>query len=288
VSWRSVSAGSRRAVSELRIPARRRYSSVPIAENERAESPAFEPLQAMSIPAALRRPVVAIPLVWFLCGLAWTQQSFLYLTIRGRLNGATWLSLAANDMWSATIWAALTPLVFLLSRRWPLRRGSLITRVPVYAVVTCAMVIAHNFAWQRVIQPQSSIFAPQYLMSFVVGFLIMCMLIALGHRGVLAEWLHDRETNAELLRAELDEARTRAEKLQAIPPILLRSLDGIADTARRDPALTERQLTRLADYLRIALECTDARGITPERERALEAAVAELQETGAYSLTLIA
>jgi sensor histidine kinase YesM len=285
---RLASSDSGGAVSELRIPARRRYSSVPIAENERAESPAFEPLQAMSIPAALRRPVVAIPLVWFLCGLAWTQQSFLYLTIRGRLNGATWLSLAANDMWSATIWAALTPLVFLLSRRWPLRRGSLITRVPVYAVVTCAMVIAHNFAWQRVIQPQSSIFAPQYLMSFVVGFLIMCMLIALGHRGVLAEWLHDRETNAELLRAELDEARTRAEKLQAIPPILLRSLDGIADTARRDPALTERQLTRLADYLRIALECTDARGITPERERALEAAVAELQETGAYSLTLIA
>ena len=70
--------------------------------------------------------------------------------------------------------------------------------------------------------------------------------------------------------------------------MLLQSLDGIAKTVRRDPALTERQLTRLGDYLRLALECTDARGITPERERALDAAVAELRDSGAYSLTLSA
>ena len=68
--------------------------------------------------------------------------------------------------------------------------------------------------------------------------------------------------------------------------MLLQSLSGIADTVRRDPDLTEKQLARLADYLRLALECTDARGITPERERALEAAVATLRETGAYTLTL--
>ena len=45
---------------------------------------------------------------------------------------------------------------------------------------------------------------------------------------------------------------------------------------------------RLADYLRLALECTDERGITPERERALHGAVVELQMIGAYSTTLTA
>ena len=74
--------------------------------------------------------------------------------------------------------------------------------------------------------------------------------------------------------------------MQAIPPVLLHSLDGIAETVRRDPALTERQLTRLADYLRLALECTDERGMTPERERALDSAVAALRDSGAYSLDL--
>jgi sensor histidine kinase YesM len=287
-SLRLSSNESGGAVAELRIPVRRRYSSVPMPETERADVHAFEPLQTVAIPVWLRRPVVAIPLIWFLCGLAWTQQSFLYLTLRGRLNGATWISLLANDMFSAAIWAAITPITFFLARRFPLRRGAMLIRVPVYVVFGGVAVIAHNYVWQRAIQPGGTVFAPQYLMSFVVGFLIMCMLVALGHRGLLADWLRARETNTELLRAELDEARHRAEKLQAIPPVLLRSLDGIAETARRDPALTERQLTRLADYLRLALECTDERGITPEREHALEAAVAELQVTGAYSLTLSA
>jgi hypothetical protein len=72
--------------------------------------------------------------------------------------------------------------------------------------------------------------------------------------------------------------------------VLLQSLDGIALTVRRDPSLSERQLMRLGDYLRLALECTDERGVTPERERALDTAVAALRDSGAYTLgaTLIA
>jgi LytS/YehU family sensor histidine kinase len=107
---------------------------------------------------------------------------------------------------------------------------------------------------------------------------------------VLATWLRSREADAAALSAELAAAQIRAAKLQAIPPVLLQSLDGIAKTVRRDPSLTERQLTRLGDYLRLALECTDSRGVTPEREHALDAAVAALRDSGAYShdLTLSA
>jgi sensor histidine kinase YesM len=100
---------------------------------------------------------------------------------------------------------------------------------------------------------------------------------------LLIEWLRTREAAAASLRVELTDAQQRAAKLQSVPPILLRSLDGIAESARRDPALTERQLTRLADYLRIALECSDDRGVTPERELALADAVAALGRTGAFS-----
>jgi hypothetical protein len=125
-------------------------------------------------------------------------------------------------------------------------------------------------------------------MSFIVGFLIICVLFAAGHREQLFGWLRARETDTELLRAELAAARTRAMKIQEIPPILLRALDGIADCIGRDSSLTERQLTRLGDYLRLALECTDERGVTPERDRALHAAVVDLQTLGAYSLTLTA
>ena len=110
------------------------------------------------------------------------------------------------------------------------------------------------------------------------------IIVAVAHRKVLVDWLRTREAAARALRAELERAQQRAAKLQLIPPILLGSLEGIAETVRRDPVQTERQLTRLADYLRIALECSDERGITPERERALENALAALRQSGAYSL----
>ena len=98
----------------------------------------------------------------------------------------------------------------------------------------------------------------------------LCVLVAIGHRGVLPSGC-ERAKPRRCARAPSSPRRRHARaKLQAIPPVLLQSLDGIAETVRRDPQLTERQLTRLADYLRLALECTDERGMTPERERALE------------------
>ena len=54
--------------------------------------------------------------------------------------------------------------------------------------------------------------------------------------------------------------------------------------------MTKRQLTRLADYLRVALECADPLGVTSERRRRLDAAAAALRDSGAYApdLTLYA
>ena len=286
-SLRLSSNESGGAVAVLRIPARRRDSAAVVALDH-TEPIVVESLRMISMPAFFRHSVAATIAIWLAWGLGWTQQSFVYLTLRGRLNGATWLSIAKNDMASAVLWALLTPIVFWYSRRFPVRRDGLAWRIGLYTVLAALTVIVHNVVWQRIAAPGSNAFSSPYLMSYVVGFMIVGVLVAAGHRGVLTEWLRARENDAEALRAELDEARERAEKLQAIPPVLLRSLDGIAETAQRDPSLTERQLTRLADYLRLALECTDERGITPERERALDAAVAELRSTGACSLTLTA
>jgi hypothetical protein len=274
------------AVAELRIPARRRgVSTVDHAPLSRAEPQLLERFAPIRAPAFLHRPAVAVVLLWFVAGLLWTQQSYLYLSLRGRLNGMTWLGIAKGDMVSAATWALLTPIVLRFARVVPLRRSGIAWRGAAYITFGATVVIVHNLIWQRIISPGTPLFSATNQMTFVVGFLIVCLLFATGHREQLFAWLRARESDTELLRAELAAARSRAIKLQEIPPILLRSLDGIADGVGSDASLTERQLTRLADYLRLALECTDERGITPERERALHAAVVELEASGAYSLT---
>jgi two-component system LytT family sensor kinase len=277
------------AVSELRVPARRRGdANADVPSFTRNDPQLVEAFRSISVPVFFRHRGLAVVLTWVIAGLLWTQQSYLYLSIRGRLNGATWLDTAKGDMLSAAVWALLTPIVLHFARVLPLRRDGAIWRGLAYLAFAVITVVVHNLVWQRIISPSVPLFSASYEMSFIVGFLIICVLFAAGHREQLFAWLRARETDTDLLRVELSAARARAMKLQEIPPILLRSLDGIADGVGRDSSLTERQLTRLADYLRLALECTDERGITPERERALHAAVVELQTIGAYSITLTA
>ena len=275
------------AVAELRVPARRKSDTLEQdAPSAGASSPLIDEERPIPMPDWLRRPTTMIAVSWFLFGVMWTQQSFLDLLLRGRLGGASWLSLAKRDMLSALVWAALTPVVLWFTRVFPLRRGQLVVRGVVYVVVGGITTVAQAAIWRLLAALPMPLSSPTFQMTFIVGFLIFCAIVAVGHRQRLIDWIRSREAVAADLRRQLDEAQERAAKLQSIPPVLLRALDGIAQTARHDPSLTERQLTVLADYLRIALECTDARGVTPEREHALEQSVAALRQTGAYPLDL--
>lgn len=279
------------AVAELSVPVRKRGDPLgAVATDTTVATIGESSLVALDIPAALQRPRVAIPVIWFACGLVWTQQSWLYETLRDRLGAQTWVSIARNDMTSALVWALLTPIVLALVRRVPLRRPRLALRALGYAAAGVGTMMLHITLLQRLTGRSGALFSPQWQMNVLVDVVIVTALVAIAHRSMLAEWLRTRDAAAASLGAALEAAQARAKQLQEIPPVLLRSLDGIAHTARRDPALTERQLTRLGDYLRLALECTDERGITPERERALGTAVTALRDSGAYShdLTLIA
>ncbi|HEY4305857.1 MAG TPA: histidine kinase, partial [Gemmatimonadaceae bacterium] len=280
--------GSGGTVAELRIPARRRDAVSTTAEHAAAREviAAEHEDRAIEIPAWLQRRAVSIPFVWFICGVMWTQQSFLYLLMRGQLAGATWLSLAKSDMVSAFVWALFTPIILFITETMPLRRERLGLRISAYLVLTGVATIAHVALWHMLAAAAIPLFAPETEMMYIVGILVFATIVAVGHRRRLLDWIQSREATAAELRQRLDEAQQRATKLQSIPPVLLHVLDGIGETARHDPELTERQLTVLADYLRIALECTDARGVTPERERLLDLALAALRQTGAYSRDL--
>jgi len=287
----SAAVGAGGAVAELALPVRKRGDPLgSVASDSAVASIADSSLVALHVPRVLQRPWLAIPAVWFVWGLVWTQQSWLYDTLAHRLGSQTWLSIARNDMTSALVWALLTPIILWLVKRMPVRGTRLPARMLGYVAAGIATTIVHVALLQRLTGRAGALFAPEWQMSFIVDFMIFAVLATIGHRGIFVEWLRAREAASAKLTAELSAAQARATKLQAIPPVLLRCLDGIARTVRRDPALTERQLTRLGDYLRLALECTDERGITPERERALDAAVAALRDSGAYShdITLIA
>ncbi len=291
---RLMSNSSGGAIAELTVPARRHPAAAHDARLGDAGGPptaAESTVRVFSAPAALRHPAVAIGVAWLLFGLLWTQQSFAYDIVRHRLGSRPWLSIAAIDMTSALIWAVLTPIVLAAAKRYPIRRSNVIRTTLGYVIAGIVTTFVHAAVHQQLTARDTPLWSPYWQASFAIGFVIFFILAAIGNRRAFADWLRAREEAAATLTVELADAQRRAAALQVIPGVLLRALDGIATTVRLDPAVTERQLARLGDYLRLALEYSDARGIAPDRQHALDGALALALaaiggDSGAHSQTL--
>lgn len=274
-------------IAELRIPVRTRPSN-----NQNEGSPIQSaarqldktPAGLLRIPRLFRRPWVAIAITWLLFGLLWTQQSIWYF---GMLHwGQSWYSLMRVNMLAAVLWALMTPSVLGLSRAVSMRWRSIEIRALVLIPAAFCAAFVHVAALRGIIRDPAPLFSEAWQSLLVVDFVIFFVLTSLGHRILLLNWLHERETAATTLTAELAAAEAQAKKVRGIPPVLLNCLESIAKTVARDPAATEKQLTRLADYLRIALQCTDERGVTPAREETLGTALEGLRSMDAYLSSL--
>ncbi len=273
--------------AEVRVPRERRdgrHTATEIADASEPRSDA-EPgaFVSMRLPSFLSSPAARLALVWTACAGVWMQQSYVYLLVRHRLDGASWPPLARFDATNAFLWALLTPLVLRTMKRFPVR-GARAWLHALGLVGTCAAVtIAHTELLRVLTGRTSPLWSSAFLSNLIVDIWIFAVLVVVAHRAMLAEWLRQREADTSALETEVAIARDRSAELRRIPPMLLQSLDGIAATVRRDPGATERQLTRLADYLRVALECADPLGVTTERRRRLDGAAAALRESGAFA-----
>jgi hypothetical protein len=174
--------------------------------------------------------------------------------------------------------------VFLAARRWPIRQPWIGLRIALYALGGVMVAILHPLLLQRVTNPQSPFLTLVYPGGVVVALAIVVVLVAIGHRRQLADWLRTRELADAMLGAEVRSARARAERLHEVSPVLLRALERIAEVVQLEPRRTEELLARLADYLRAAIECSDELGVTPERERVLSYCVARVEESGGFVL----
>jgi len=217
--------------------------------------------------------------IWAICGLLWTAQSYAYLRIRDRLGSYTLLSLTVHDVGAALLWAAIAPIVFAASARVPLTRSRLASRVPLYLVGSAALAIGHAAVLMRIFTPKLPFWSAANTNTFVLNILIISVLIGIGHRRQLIDWMREREHLAAQLSVELHAARERASRLQTIPPVVLSALDRViaAVSATPSPRRTEQLLARLGDYLRVAIECSDEQGVTGAREQSLARALAQLE-----------
>jgi hypothetical protein len=264
------------AIAEVTLPARRAMdvASEPPAPNEEDFRESALDASGSLAPAAMpSRPARAalVLAIWLACGFLWTLQSYAYLRIRNRMGTYTFLSILRHDVAAALGWACLAPIVFAATSRFPLTRSRLLVRVPAYLAGITVLAILHAVVLTKLFTPRVALWSQVNANTLILNFLILAVLVAIGHRRQLADWMRTRERAAAALSAELVAARERAARLQSIPPVVLDALDRAIEAVSADssPQHTEQLLARLADYLRVAIECSDQEGLTESRQQSL-------------------
>ena len=214
-----------------------------------------EPRAAAVSRWALANPALAAAAVWTLVGALRIQHSYAYMLFRDRFTPAAMAEAIRYDIAVATLWLALTPLLFVFGRRLPLRRHMLALRVVAHMAVAGGVAFVHAALTGAVVagfrQPLLAGVAGEV---FAWNVAVYAIVLAIAHHRQLDAWRREIETAADRLRHELDEARFRRVMLELRPQVLLDTLRRLVTLVSDDPRRSEKILADIGGFLRYTLD----------------------------------
>ncbi|HEX9304033.1 MAG TPA: histidine kinase [Thermoanaerobaculia bacterium] len=201
--------------------------------------------------------------VW--CFVAVLQATQRYL--RGReLEPNPWVfwSALGDNLALAAIWAAATPLVMRIARRYPFPGRSLPVLAAIHLPAAAAIAFLHTFVSNVVYKvvvapsvPWAELLANGLHSAVETGpTRIATYLQIVGVTWGLDDYRawREGEIRASHLQAQLARERLEALKLQLHPAFLFQTLALLRSTIRRDPRAAARTIVELGDLLRLSLK----------------------------------
>ena len=202
------------------------------------------------------------------------RLDYLYLDRPISWPGAFAMALAR---WYA--WALLTPLLYLLARRFPFDTGRRLLAVAVHLPATFFIAIAAA-TLEKLAVGFTGITPPR---TSSINDLNALLLTAWLISGICHAIVHARASNLRRQRAaQLESRLTRARldllRSQLQPHFLFNTLNSVVTLIRHDPDAAETMLTRLADLLRLSLDLRDCQQVTLKEELELAQAYLAIQQ----------
>lgn len=227
------------------------------------------------------------PLVLF---AAWTTPALLssfqqWATRSLSGQSASFASIAATEFPGWLLWAVMTPLIFRVAHRFPLRRPVRVRDISAHAATWTLCLALHAIIVSRDFSTNgaSNSYA-RYVGLSAIAWLPSTFLLYVVTVGA-ALWMaanvraQQRERERAAMSVELARAELSALRSQLHPHFLFNTLNTIAILIReRDTHASARLVTQLGDVLRRVLQGTRANLTSLEEEIALVSTYLEIEQ----------
>jgi signal transduction histidine kinase len=204
--------------------------------------------------------------LWTIVGLVFGTEEY----IAAHAFGAhiTWSQAVNYALPAWYLWAVMTPLMLLLARRYPIRRGGAtyalvmhLTASALLSLVHTAMTIAvlqwlepsllHGLSYQEALRERLR-FASQ------LDMVTYWVVIGVAHAVAFYKRQTERELQSMRLSASLAEARLQVLRMELNPHFLFNTLNAISGFVYSDPRAADRMIARLGELLRLSLATPNA------------------------------
>jgi hypothetical protein len=219
-------------------------------------------------PRRLATRALLIWLGWTLYALFVSSQSYLSRAYNSRIELGPAVKYAFLDAYT---WALLTPLVFLVAGKLVVRRANWWWAIPALVAIAVAFAVAHLNVFVRGLpwigyRVSARTMQAMFTARFHADFLTCGVLIGVRHAIEYYQRYRIRELKASQLEARLAQAQLEVLKMQLQPHFLFNTLHAISALMYRDVESADRMVTRLSDFLRLAIDSSGVQEVTVKRE----------------------
>jgi hypothetical protein len=192
---------------------------------------------------------------WLAVWTGWTALALFFaasnsLTYRSTGRPANWALTIKRSLSEWWLWAALTPVVFWLARRFPLHGTRLWLHVAIHVVAGAIVAVVKTVADRILFALLTGVWMYWLVSTLALNFVLYGAIVAAAH-GV--EY-YRRSREREHLEARLAETRLQLLGMQLQPHFLFNTLNTIAEMVHEDPDKADTMIAGLSDLLRRTLD----------------------------------
>jgi two-component sensor histidine kinase len=234
-----------------------------------------------------RIKAIVIVAGWTLFGLFFASQTYLTQVYWGR--DASWAEALWAWMPCGYSWAALTPGMLYLARRFPFTRGGWLRPLVIHSLAAVAssfiatlfyVLLRKLILWN---DPASASPVGTYKKLIIgelhSGILIYGSVIGISYALGYYRKYRDRELKAAQLESQLAQAQLDALRKQLQPHFLFNTLNTVSILIDEDTKAARNMLVRLSDLLRVTLDRARAHEVSLRQELEFIEGYLEIERT---------